>query len=33
MQMNIYVIDPRYGFNRMYCFYNIILYGNEHIRH
>ena len=30
MQMNIYVTDPRYRFNRMYCFYNIILYGNEY---
>ena len=31
MQMSIYITDPRYGFNQMYCFYNIILYANEHI--
>ena len=30
MQINIYVTDPRYGFNQMYCFYNIISYGNEY---
>ena len=30
MQMNIYVTDPRCRFNRMYCFFNIILYGNKY---
>ena len=31
MEMNIYVTDPQYRFFQMYCFYNIILYGNEYI--
>ena len=31
MHMNIHVTDPRYRFIRMYCFYNIMLYANEHI--
>ena len=30
MRMNIYVTDPRYGFNRMYYFYDILFYGNEY---